>query len=187
MRLLVFALDGAPPERLMSDERCASVRGLAARACYGPLIDAPVEADAFWRAAGLGETPELWPLVREVGGSLRQYAIAADNLDAALLAFDAELTRVLENLDAETLFVLLARGAGAPSALFVIADAHMRVAGEVSDARVADLAPTLIELTGAARRASAGQSLVGRGGASAGYSADDEAVIRERLSGLGYI
>jgi predicted AlkP superfamily phosphohydrolase/phosphomutase len=75
----------------------------------------------------------------------------------------------------------------------VLAGPKVPLRGEVSGARLLDVAPTLLELGGYDRPNSMqGQSLVagqGLGEAEAGEaaSAQDEETIRQRLSGLGYI
>jgi predicted AlkP superfamily phosphohydrolase/phosphomutase len=75
----------------------------------------------------------------------------------------------------------------------VLAGPKVPLRGEVSGARLLDVAPTLLELGGYDRPNSMqGQSLVagqGLGEAAAGEaaSAQDEQTIRQRLSGLGYI
>jgi len=75
---------------------------------------------------------------------------------------------------------------------FVLADAKGRLQGELEDAHILDIAPTLLELGGYDVPASMqGRSLLeGRastGEAESALSADDEEIIRQRLSGLGYI
>ena len=61
----------------------------------------------------------------------------------------------------------------------------------MTGARLLDIAPTLLDLAGLEIPVSMqGRSLVAdksRAPEQAGYDEDDEAIIRDRLSGLGYI
>jgi predicted AlkP superfamily phosphohydrolase/phosphomutase len=75
---------------------------------------------------------------------------------------------------------------------FVLASPHLPPMGEVEDARLLDIAPTLLELGGYPPLPGAGgKSLVaGRGegpGGGADAAIDDDELVRERLRGLGYI
>ena len=75
---------------------------------------------------------------------------------------------------------------------FILAASNNPVRGEVKDAHILDMAPTLLELGGYdIPNTMQGRSLVqGRTGdvqLDAGYSPTAEEIIRERLSGLGYI
>lgn len=70
---------------------------------------------------------------------------------------------------------------------FILAASNSPLAGEAQGARLLDLAPTLLELAGSDVPASMqGRSLV-KTGASAPLTRDQEQVIRDRLSGLGYL
>ncbi|WP_435007509.1 alkaline phosphatase family protein [Tundrisphaera lichenicola] len=74
--------------------------------------------------------------------------------------------------------------------VFVLAAPGLPISGEIEGAHLLDIAPTLLELGGYDLPPSMrGRSLVAgmpRVPAS-GYTADGEAVIRDRLSGLGYL
>jgi predicted AlkP superfamily phosphohydrolase/phosphomutase len=75
---------------------------------------------------------------------------------------------------------------------FILAASNSPLHGEVAGAHLLDIAPTLLELGGYEIPASMqGRSLVaGKSSASPcdqGYAPDDETIIRDRLSGLGYI
>jgi predicted AlkP superfamily phosphohydrolase/phosphomutase len=74
---------------------------------------------------------------------------------------------------------------------FILAAPGLPVAGEIAGAHILDIAPTLLEL-GAydIPNSMQGRSLLNGGVTRVddnGFSADGEAIIRERLSGLGYI
>ncbi len=197
MKLQLLLYDGLPADQALQDERLASLRGLAASACYG-LFAQPGESQAFWSLAGLldGRLPNA---VRRAGGGLQLQSAggdagaalegdvaaaarhAAPAIDAAL-QLDAALARLLDGADESTVIGLLMHSGA--SGGFVIADPLRRVLGEFNEALPADCLATLLELVGLPADG-AGISLVGR--AAGAYSTDDEDVIRERLSGLGYI
>jgi predicted AlkP superfamily phosphohydrolase/phosphomutase len=74
---------------------------------------------------------------------------------------------------------------------FILAAPGLPITGEIAGAQILDIAPTLLELGGHdIPNSMQGRSLldgsVARTG-DPGFSADGEAIIRERLSGLGYI
>jgi predicted AlkP superfamily phosphohydrolase/phosphomutase len=75
---------------------------------------------------------------------------------------------------------------------FILASSNNPLQGEVSGAHLLDIAPTLLDLGGyeipptmQGRSLVAGQKPSASG--EAGYAADDETIVRDRLSGLGYI
>jgi predicted AlkP superfamily phosphohydrolase/phosphomutase len=74
---------------------------------------------------------------------------------------------------------------------FILAAGDSPLHGEVHGARLIDIAPTLLELAGYEIPASMqGRSLVaGKAPATPqdDYTPDDETIVRDRLSGLGYI
>lgn len=74
---------------------------------------------------------------------------------------------------------------------FILAGSNNPLSGELAGAHILDLAPTLLELGGYDIPASMqGKSLVAGKALAAGesgFSASEEEIIRERLSGLGYI
>ncbi|MEO6809854.1 MAG: alkaline phosphatase family protein [Isosphaeraceae bacterium] len=75
---------------------------------------------------------------------------------------------------------------------FILAGSGVPAAGEVEGAHLLDVAPTLLELggydvPGSMRGRSLVSGLATAGSVASGYSVDDEAIVRDRLSGLGYI
>jgi predicted AlkP superfamily phosphohydrolase/phosphomutase len=73
---------------------------------------------------------------------------------------------------------------------FVLASSNNPLRGELEGAHLLDIAPTVLELAGydvppsmQGRSLVAGQAI----GAAAGYSSGEEEIVRERLSGLGYL
>ena len=70
---------------------------------------------------------------------------------------------------------------------FILASKNLPLQGEVAGARLLDLAPTLLELVGTDVPSSMqGRSLV-RAAVRGELTLDQEQIIRERLSGLGYL
>ena len=75
---------------------------------------------------------------------------------------------------------------------FILAASNSPLQGEVTGARLLDIAPTLLEL-GGIRDPNLDARTVACGEADdaapdqPGYDDDDETIIRDRLSGLGYI
>jgi predicted AlkP superfamily phosphohydrolase/phosphomutase len=75
---------------------------------------------------------------------------------------------------------------------FILAGPNVAPAGPVEGAHLLDIAPTLLELGGydvppSMRGRTVATSLVSPSVASEGYTEESEALVRERLSGLGYI
>jgi predicted AlkP superfamily phosphohydrolase/phosphomutase len=76
---------------------------------------------------------------------------------------------------------------------FILAAPNSPLQGEIAGARLLDIAPTIMELSGhEIPTTMQGRSLVANYtlselGNPTGYSEDDEAIIRDRLSGLGYL
>jgi predicted AlkP superfamily phosphohydrolase/phosphomutase len=75
---------------------------------------------------------------------------------------------------------------------FILASSNNPIQGEVEGAHLLDIAPTLLELGGYdLASAMQGRSLVAGHAhpvaAAQGYSAEEEEIVRDRLSGLGYI
>jgi hypothetical protein len=110
--------------------------------------------------------------------------------------YDDELGATLESLseDAVVLQVLLQSALGAENVCggFILAATNNPLEGEIKGARLVDMVPTLLELGGYQIPAHMqGKSLVaGKTLDSADdtdLSAEEEAILRERLSGLGYI
>ncbi|MGH9939903.1 MAG: alkaline phosphatase family protein, partial [Blastocatellia bacterium] len=73
---------------------------------------------------------------------------------------------------------------------FILAASNSPLQGEVAGAHILDLAPTLLELGGYdIPNSMQGKSLVSGKtlAAATGFTGAEEEIIRERLSGLGYI
>jgi len=120
---------------------------------------------------------------------------------------DDEIGKVLELLDEETVVLVVSpHGPHDPEAAlpvsdrdncselgaFILAGPIRTLGGEVRGARLVDIAPTLLDLGGhEIPRSMQGRSLVELGAhespGGGRPDADEEQLIRERLSGLGYI
>lgn len=107
--------------------------------------------------------------------------VAGDSSD------DAELGTLFESLDADAAILILWADGNAVN--FALASSQSRLRGELQTAHVVDLTPTLLELSGdTVPDWVHGKSLLTPVSAEgAGYTADEEEIIRERLGGLGYI
>jgi predicted AlkP superfamily phosphohydrolase/phosphomutase len=72
---------------------------------------------------------------------------------------------------------------------FILVASNSPLQGELAGVHILDLAPTLLELSGYdIPNSMQGKSLVsGKTPPPAGFTGDEEEIIRERLSGLGYI
>lgn len=110
---------------------------------------------------------------------------------------DDELGSVLASLDENTIVLLVcldaARRQGqAQSEAFVLAASNSPLQGEIEGAHMADLAPTLLDLAGYEIPSSMqGKSLVADRAfdvvVDTDLQVDEEDILRERLSGLGYL
>jgi predicted AlkP superfamily phosphohydrolase/phosphomutase len=106
---------------------------------------------------------------------------------------DQELGNILELVDDDTaILVASSPGSHDGSAAFIFAAAGSPLQGEVVDASLLDIAPTLLALGGydipttmQGRSLLAGQTLDRR--TETAYSPDEEELVRRRLEGLGYI
>lgn len=137
-----------------------------------------------------GEGPDSLGELRSTGlfGSLRpgdwaglapawEALPAAPGLDSALAA------RLGEIEGPAVVLVVASRGNEGPSGFLVGVPADL--GGQfVAEASVEDLAVTLASLRGEETPGTAGRNLLGLGGAEA---VDEEALVRERLAGLGYL
>ena len=120
----------------------------------------------------------------------------AEAASAHYLYWDQELGSLLELLaEPCAILVVSARGnAAAPDTpgSFVLAEAGNRLTGEIKGARLIDMAPTLLAIGGydVPSWMQGTSLLVGKTVdqvREAGLSDDEEQLLRERLSGLGYL
>jgi hypothetical protein len=108
--------------------------------------------------------------------------------------FDDQIGSLLESLDDECAVLVLAEQSGsddAPHAAFILAVPICRLSGELEGVHVFDMAATLLELGGYGVPSSLhGRSLVADacdGLLEPALADADEEILRQRLSGLGYI
>ena len=156
-----------------------------------------------WQTARTLYSSQGWAYFQVVDLGLQ--ALGADFSEPTAISdyylwLDEQVGSMLELLDDETLLLVLSpRGvevpapAGAPPAdgLFVLIAPNCPLTGEYSGATLLDMAPTMLDLIGYGIPPSMqGKSLVAQmqkkqSGPDA--SLDEEALLRERLAGLGYI
>jgi hypothetical protein len=189
MRILLVGLEDATPERLLENEDLASLRHLMGLGTYGHLRSAepttPCSDLVFVRNLLTAHAREYIQLVGR-------------GVDEGVL--DAEVGHLLELLAEDTVVLAMTApgteptdpGSAPPTGAFILAVPQGPALGHVESATVMDLATTLLELIGAERPASLpGRSLLA-GQTERRLQGDeeldpDEALVRERLSGLGYI
>jgi hypothetical protein len=203
MKILLAGLVGADPKLLFEDERLENVRQLMAGGCYGTLVDEAGDQgtpgggeSAHYvqavQAGLLGVEHRLVPLGGPQQGSGAMHIDRYQDIDRAL-------GDVFEQVDEETAVVLISGPAAAsgqdepgPSqGCFILAAPGSPLSGELQGVRPVDIAPTLLQLAGVALpTALGGRSLLeGRELSEApdDLSAEEEELLRERLSALGYI
>lgn len=207
MKMLVMEVVGLGIERLLRDEELTGLRRLAASGCFARFEPAALADD--WpedaicaqvaRAGGQcvhtdqddeegQEQLEVACHAVEAGGwDYMQLSVAQVTGEAA----DYGIARILEALDDDTaLLVLLGADPGTNDGFILAAPGYFGPPGELRDVTMSDLVLTLLHMAGFERpEGMEGQSLIaGPAPAVADASADDEeAAVRARLEGLGYI
>jgi hypothetical protein len=206
MKLLVLHFQGAEAKSLFGDERLETLRRLMDMGCFGELKEEAsgwdilarqenhtltlfefleqaekqcVRFEDFKSLASRLETPD-WDYCQLTDAGLKN---ASDSTDK-YLRLDQELGDVLQYLSDDTVIAILGEGC------FVLVSGNNPLSGEHKDGSVADIAPTLLELAGYPLPAGtegkswvAGMDL----NSASGLTDEEEAILRERLSGLGYI
>jgi hypothetical protein len=123
---------------------------------------------------------------------------SASNVDQSLVQtayqqLDEQIGTILEQLDQDTQLVLLSSyGTQHPEGCFIIAAPNNPLRGELQNLHLFDITPTTLELAGYELPVGLpGKSLVAdlalNEFTSAELTEEEEAILRERLSGLGYI
>jgi len=205
MKVLVFNFQGAEPKTLFSDERLETLHRLMDMGLYGELSDSGEWSELarqenhtltlleFFQQAGkqYGDFDNFAALREKLEADDWDYcqltpaSFPADNWSADdYLNLDNGLGEVLQYLSDETIITVLGKGC------FVLVSANNPISGEHQDGSTADIAPTLVELAGYPLPSSIeGKSWVtGMELKSvSGLTEEEEAILRERLSGLGYI
>ncbi len=201
MKFLVITLDGVGPDDLLADDRLAHLRSLMAAGLCGPLADLPASGPVLGTLAdptalttgpaeNLAAAFQCLRLGLTTAGDSPVVDVAISLEAAGLVDFDDHLGSLLEAITEDTGLLVVARAGGAGG--FVLAGPGIPPAGVIADVTPRHLAATVRELAGLPAPASdAADSLLARADlaeqALSGYSAEDDLLIQERLSGLGYI
>lgn len=203
MNVLVLHFEGAEPKTLFSDERLENLRRLMDMGCFGALNGTEWNVLArqenhtltlmeYFQQADKLCVDTIDPVtLREklsVGDwDYLQYAAAsypAEDWSADdYLRLDNDLGEALQELSDDTVIAILGKGC------FVLVSANNPISGE-HNGSTADIAPTLVQLAGyplpsATEGASwvAGMELNN----TSGLTEDEQQILRDRLSGLGYV
>ena len=204
MKILVLHLQGARRAKLFGDERLENLRRLMDMGCFGELEGNPSE----WNILARHETHTLTlgEFLTQAGkdvasfddfaalhGKLESGTWDCCQLDASFpadsgstdpyLNFDISLGETLQHLSDDTLLAVIGESC------FVLVASNNPVTG-YQDGSTLDLTPTMLELAGYPLPAAAeGKSWVAgmELNTSSGLNEDEQAMLRERLSGLGYI
>lgn len=204
MKILVFNLQGAKRAKLFADDRLENFRRLMEMGCFGELDGDPQE----WNIVGRHEshTLTLSEFLAQAGKDVTMFdgfaalqtklasgAWDCCQLNASFSAgagssdpylnFDRSLGETLQHLSDDTLLAVIGENN------FVLVASNNPITG-YQDGSTLDLIPTILELAGyplpsniAGRSWVAGMEL----NSASGLSEDEQVMLRERLSGLGYI
>jgi len=211
MKILVLNLQGAAPKVLFGDERLENLRRLIDMGLFGELkgdvsdwnVLARQENHALTLLEFLGQAGKQcasfedfgslrtrlesgdWDYCQLTDSRLRNASSQAGSGSAnEYLHLDRELGEVLEHLSDDTIITIIGEGC------FVLVASNNPLTGEHKEGFAVDVAPTLLELAGypllpvvEGKSWVAGMELT----SSSGLTAEEEEILRERLSGLGYI
>lgn len=205
MNILVLNFPGAEPETLLSDERLENLHRLMDMGCYGKLAGS-FEWDVLARRENhtltlteyfqqadklcvdtsdpitLREKLSVgdWDYLQFTAASYPADSWSADDY----LRLDNDLGEALQELDDDTLITVLAKD------FFVLVSANNPINGEYEGGSSADIAPTLVQLAGFPLPSTTdGKSWVDgmELDNSSGLTVDEQEILRDRLSGLGYV
>ena len=204
MKIFVMHLQGATRAQLFSDERLENLRRLMDMGCFGELEGNSAE----WNILARHETHTLTlgEFLVQAGkdvASLDDFAALQTKLESgrwdcvllnvsfqagsgsaeSTLDFDQKLGNSLQYLTDDTLLAVVGENC------FVLVAGSNPIAG-YQDGSTLDLTPTMLELAGyPLPAATEGKSWVAgmELNNTSGLSEDEQAMLRERLSGLGYI
>lgn len=211
MKILVLYFQGAEPKLLFGDERLENLRRLMDMGCFGELKGVVSDWNILARQENHTLTlmefleqankqcasfedfnslrskleTEDWDFCQVLDAGIKQASNSAGTGSAdEYLRLDRELGDVLQYLSDDTVITLIGDGC------FVLISGNNPISGEYRDGSVSDIAPTLLELAGyplpentEGKSWVAGMELQ----SSSGLTDEEEAILRERLSGLGYI
>lgn len=205
MNVLVLNFPGAESNTLFSDERLENLHRLVDMGCYGELKNS-----GEWNVLARQENHTLslmeyfqqadklcvditdpvtlreklsvgdWDYLQFTAASFPADSWSADDY----LNLDNELGEVLQELDDDTSITVLGKDC------FVLVSVNNPISGEYKDGSTSDIASTLVQLAGfPLPSATEGKSWV-EGmelNNSSGLTADEQEILRDRLSGLGYV
>lgn len=205
MNVLVLNFPGAESKTLFSDERLENLHRLVDMGCHGEL-----KSSGDWNVLARQESHTLtlveyfqqadklcvdttdpvtlreklsvgdWDYLQYTASSFPAGNWSTDDY----LRLDNDLGEVLQELDDDTSITVLGKDC------FVLVSANNPINGEHKDGSTSDIAPTLVQLAGyPLPSATEGKSWV-EGmelNNSSGLSADEQEILRDRLSGLGYV
>jgi hypothetical protein len=205
MNVLVLNFSGAEPQTLFTDVRLENLHRLMDMGCFGELklsgewnVLARQQShtltliEFFQQADKLCvDTADVVTLREKLSVGDWDYlqftaaSFPADNWSADdYLHLDNDLGEVLQELGDDTAITVLGKGC------FVLVSANNPISGEYKGGSASDIAPTLVQLAGyplpsTTEGASwaAGMEL----NSASGLTADEQEILRDRLSGLGYI
>jgi len=205
MNVLVLNFQGAEPKTLFSDERLENLHRLMDMGCYGELT-----RSSEWNVLARQENHTLtlmeffqqadklcvditdpvtlreklsvgdWDYLQFTAASFPADTWSADDY----LRLENELGEILQDLDDDTIITILGKNC------FVLVSANNPISGEHKDGSSADIAPTLAQLAGyPLPSVTEGNSWVAGMdlNSASGLTTDEQEILRDRLSGLGYI
>ncbi len=204
MNILVVYLKGAKRAKLFGDERLENLRRLMDMGCFGELEGDPLEWNILARhenhtltlsefLAQAGKEVTIFEDVAALQKKLESGTWDCCQLNASFsddngssdlyLNFDLGLGESLQHLSDDTVLSIIGESC------FVLVASNNPIAG-YQDGSTIDLTPTILELAGyPLPSAIDGKSWVAgmELNTSSGLTEDEQAMLRERLSGLGYI
>jgi hypothetical protein len=199
MTLIVIEFVGVNQNTLFRDERLGTIQHLLAQGCYGDITCAgaelastslwdllsPVIEDSHWRGVA-GATEGAREVATGFGssGACGYLHVSLTHASANEVAAGADgLATLLAQMGEEDVLALIAAHPSNPG--YVIVSANNPLYGPSAAATVSDLALTLLALAGRQRPDSITGAALFSGPAT--HETDEEAELRERFRGLGYI
>lgn len=189
MKIVELVVESVEAKKLLKDAKMEYTRCLMEAGWHGPLKDISAFDSHFWdhvNQAGkriAAVSPSEMSKLAEPGWDAARVRLS----DSAPNQADDQIGAALEHLDQET--VVLARVMGGANPAFVLAGPRVPPIGAMKagvDAR--DLSATLLQLMDLdPALAAPGRSLIAGSDSPAATPEDEEAIVRERLMGLGYL
>jgi hypothetical protein len=199
MTLIVIEFTGVNQNTLFRDEHFATIQHLLTQGCYGDITRADGEraATSPWdllspvienphRLEVADAAEDVWEVATGLGSSgacgylhMSLTHVSADDVAAD----DDRLATLLAQLSEGDVLALIAAHPSGPG--YVVVSANNPLQGPTAAATVADLALTLLALAGRPRPDGIAGAPLFSGPAK--LETDEEAELRERFRGLGYI